>query len=250
MTDLNFIACARKLLALRGRIFPQFATHNALTVAEVIECAGGVEGYEFQRLHGMGEALYHRLLETTPGAVCRVYAPVGGHKNLLAYLVRRLLENGANSSFISEAADPDVPVEQVLQRPQAIIGAPESAAQPKLPLPRDLFAPVRANSHGVEFGNRDALEELLAERDRAGNAPLTAQPLLDGKPVTGVSRKAVARWAQRPGNGTSWTVRRKQRNWRSAPRCPASSNGAAGLRRNEPMFSIAHRNCWKRGEGG
>jgi RHH-type transcriptional regulator, proline utilization regulon repressor / proline dehydrogenase / delta 1-pyrroline-5-carboxylate dehydrogenase len=135
MTDLNFIACARKLLALRGRIFPQFATHNALTVAEVIECAGGVEGYEFQRLHGMGEALYHRLLETTPGAVCRVYAPVGGHKNLLAYLVRRLLENGANSSFISEAADPDVPVERVLRRPQAIIGAPEAAAHPKLPLP-------------------------------------------------------------------------------------------------------------------
>jgi RHH-type transcriptional regulator, proline utilization regulon repressor / proline dehydrogenase / delta 1-pyrroline-5-carboxylate dehydrogenase len=203
MTDLNFIACARKLLALRGRIFPQFATHNALTVGEVIECAGGVEGYEFQRLHGMGEALYHRLLETTPGAVCRVYAPVGGHKNLLAYLVRRLLENGANSSFISEAADPDVPVERVLRRPQAIIGAPEAAAHPRLPRPADLFAPVRANSHGVEFGSRDALEELIAERDRAGNTPLTAQPLIDGKPVGGVTRKAVSPMGATAGQ---WSV--------------------------------------------
>src|SRR6516165_6887002 len=106
MTDLCYLACAKKLLAARPRIFPQFATHNALTVAGIIEDAGGIEGYEFQRLHGIGEALYEALLTELPDAACRVYAPVGGHRDLLAYLVRRLLENGANSSFVSVAADP------------------------------------------------------------------------------------------------------------------------------------------------
>ena len=104
------MACMRQLLAARPRLYPQFATHNALTVASVIEEAGGAEGYEFQRLHGMGEVLYEALLAEVPGAACRVYAPVGSHRDLLAYLVRRLLENGANSSFVagrrrSERAD-------------------------------------------------------------------------------------------------------------------------------------------------
>ena len=117
MTDLCYMACARKLIAARDRLYPQFATHNALTVASVIEDAGGVEGFEFQRLHGMGEALYAELLAELPDAACRVYAPVGGHRDLLAYLVRRLLENGANSSFVSVAADKSVPIEEILRRP-------------------------------------------------------------------------------------------------------------------------------------
>src|SRR5438045_2867476 len=103
MTDLNYIACAQKLLALRPRLFPQFATHNALTVATVLEL-GSDGGFEFQRLHGMGEALYARLERDHPKVRCRTYAPVGSHRDLLAYLVRRLLENGANSSFVAIAA--------------------------------------------------------------------------------------------------------------------------------------------------
>src|SRR5262245_34805857 len=102
MTDLCYAACTRNLLAQRERLYPQFATHNALTVAGVIEDAGGVEGYEFQRLHGMGETLYDLVRADHSRAACRVYAPVGGHRDLLAYLVRRLLENGANSSFVSD----------------------------------------------------------------------------------------------------------------------------------------------------
>src|SRR3954463_12530740 len=117
MTDLSYMACVGKLLAARPLIYPQFATHNALTVASVIEQAGSVEGYEFQRLHGMGEVLYEKLLEDLPDAACRVYAPVGSHRELLAYLVRRLLENGANSSFVAVAADPKVPIEEILKRP-------------------------------------------------------------------------------------------------------------------------------------
>ena len=115
MTDLSYIACATRMLSLRPRLYPQFATHNALTVASVLERAGGTDGYEFQRLHGMGDALYAAFLERHPDGAVRTYAPVGVHRDLLAYLVRRLLENGANSSFVNVAADPDVPVESLLQ---------------------------------------------------------------------------------------------------------------------------------------
>jgi RHH-type transcriptional regulator, proline utilization regulon repressor / proline dehydrogenase / delta 1-pyrroline-5-carboxylate dehydrogenase len=162
MTDLNYVACAQQLLALRRRIFPQFATHNALTVATVLELADSGGGFEFQRLHGMGEALYAQLRQDRPALACRTYAPVGSHRDLLAYLVRRLLENGANSSFVALAADDKVPVATLLRRPAAIIGTPDQARHPNLPLPRDLYRPQRTNSRGIEFGDRAALEQLVA----------------------------------------------------------------------------------------
>ena len=163
MTDLSYVACADRLLALRPRIYPQFATHNALTVATVLERAGNTEGYEFQRLHGMGDALYASFLERHPQAAVRTYAPVGIHRDLLAYLVRRLLENGANSSFVSIAADPDVPVEALLRRPEQVVGRPDRARHSGLPLPEALYGPGRRNSAGVEFGHEAALNALLAE---------------------------------------------------------------------------------------
>ena len=187
MTDLCYTACARKLLAARPRLYPQFATHNALTVASVIEDAGGVEGYEFQRLHGMGEVLYELLLADQPAAACRVYAPVGGHRDLLAYLVRRLLENGANSSFVSVAADPTVPIATILRRPQSWIGDAAHARHPKIPLPRDLYAPERVNSSGVELGDRASLEALLAEV-RNAEMPTEAAPLVDRIALAGSER--------------------------------------------------------------
>ncbi|RDI61977.1 bifunctional proline dehydrogenase/L-glutamate gamma-semialdehyde dehydrogenase PutA [Microvirga subterranea] len=192
MTDLNYMACAEKLLALRPRIYPQFATHNALTVASIIERAGGVDGYEFQRLHGMGEALYGRLLEDEPGLACRAYAPVGGHRDLLAYLVRRLLENGANSSFVSVAADPDVPVQSLLKRPADIIVSPDKARHPKLPLPRDLYGKDRANSRGVEFGHQASLDLLLAEIRQGAQQSYRAEPLIDGRAAPGQARSVIS----------------------------------------------------------
>ncbi|MGO4523394.1 bifunctional proline dehydrogenase/L-glutamate gamma-semialdehyde dehydrogenase PutA [Microvirga sp. 2MCAF35] len=192
MTDLHYMACAEKMLALRPRIYPQFATHNALTVASIIERAGGTEGYEFQRLHGMGEALYARLLEDNPGLACRAYAPVGGHRDLLAYLVRRLLENGANSSFVSVAADPNVPVEALLKRPADIIVSADKARHPKLPLPRDLYGPERANSRGVEFGHQASLDALLAEIEKGKQQSFKALPLIDGKAASGATRPVVS----------------------------------------------------------
>jgi RHH-type transcriptional regulator, proline utilization regulon repressor / proline dehydrogenase / delta 1-pyrroline-5-carboxylate dehydrogenase len=192
MTDLCYVACMRQLLAARPRIFPQFATHNALTVASVIEDAGGIEGYEFQRLHGMGEVLYEALRKELPQAACRIYAPVGGHRDLLAYLVRRLLENGANSSFVSVAADPAVPISAILKRPQDWITDPAQARHPKIPLPRDLYGPERRNSLGVEFGDRASLEGLLAEIRRSSTAAATAAPLVDGLTLSGADRAVVS----------------------------------------------------------
>jgi RHH-type transcriptional regulator, proline utilization regulon repressor / proline dehydrogenase / delta 1-pyrroline-5-carboxylate dehydrogenase len=162
MTDLNYVACAQKLLALRPRIFPQFATHNALTVATVLELAGGTDGYEFQRLHGMGEALYEQLGRDFPELAWRTYAPVGSHRDLLAYLVRRLLENSANSSFVAIAADDTVPPNMLLRRPADLVGSADHARHPKIPLPRDLYQPHRINSRGIEFGERAALDRLVS----------------------------------------------------------------------------------------
>jgi RHH-type proline utilization regulon transcriptional repressor/proline dehydrogenase/delta 1-pyrroline-5-carboxylate dehydrogenase len=190
MTDLNYIACARKLLALRPRLFPQFATHNALTVATVLELAEGSGGFEFQRLHGMGDALYAQLEKGHPEIAYRTYAPVGSHRDLLAYLVRRLLENGANSSFVATVADDKVPVATLLRRPANLIAAAGTARQTTIHTPPDLYYPVRANSRGVEFGERKALNELLAAVT-AAHADVVAAPLIDGKPVSGAQR-AVA----------------------------------------------------------
>jgi RHH-type transcriptional regulator, proline utilization regulon repressor / proline dehydrogenase / delta 1-pyrroline-5-carboxylate dehydrogenase len=191
MTDLCYLDCVRKLLARRPLLYPQFATHNALTVACVIEDAGGATGYEFQRLHGMGEALYEALLDDLPDLTCRIYAPVGGYADLLAYLVRRLLENGANSSFVSVAADPAVPIENILQRPQSRIGDPTHARHSHIPLPRDLFRPVRRNSSGVEFGDRASLEALLSEI-RAAPRTANAKSLVDGIEIAGRERPALS----------------------------------------------------------
>jgi len=203
MTDLNYVAGAKKLLALRPRLFPQFATHNALTVATVLELADGDHGFEFQRLHGMGEALYAQLAEDRPELAYRTYAPVGSHRDLLAYLVRRLLENGANSSFVALAADDAVPVKNLLRRPADIISSPSQARHRNIPLPRDLLLPQRINSRGTEFGERAALNKLLA----AVTAETVPAPgnVADATPAEADAAVAAARagfksWAATPAS--------------------------------------------------
>ena len=174
MTDINYIACARKLLDAT-RLFPQFATHNALTVATILSMAGEGKAYEFQRLHGMGEALAEAAREHS-AVPWRVYAPVGPHRDLLAYLVRRLIENGANSSFVARAADPATLPETLLADPYATIGEPGNARNRRLPSPSEIYQPLRANSKGVEFGDAAALSALLAEVEPARGRRLTALP--------------------------------------------------------------------------
>ncbi|WP_424362766.1 bifunctional proline dehydrogenase/L-glutamate gamma-semialdehyde dehydrogenase PutA [Methylocystis parvus] len=167
MTDLNYDACAAQLLA-QPRIYPQFATHNARSVAEILMRAGKREDFEFQRLHGMGEALYAALADMSDARV-RVYAPVGPHRDLLAYLVRRLIENGANSSFVARAADPQTPEEALVADPHEAVR--NGARHPRLPLPGQIYEPLRANSQGVEFGDRRALAALLDVMRRADEPP-------------------------------------------------------------------------------
>ena len=200
MTDLNYVACARKLLGLRPRLFPQFATHNALTVATLLELANGESGFEFQRLHGMGEALYARLSEDHPRLACRTYAPVGSHRDLLAYLVRRLLENGANSSFVALAADDSVPLATLLRRPADIIGRSD-ARRRDIPLPCDLYLPGRKNSRGIEFGDRAAVEQLLAAIAAEASA-VAATSLINGLAVAGTPRPLVSPIDQRTALGS------------------------------------------------
>jgi RHH-type proline utilization regulon transcriptional repressor/proline dehydrogenase/delta 1-pyrroline-5-carboxylate dehydrogenase len=227
MTDLSYMACMRHLLRARPRLYPQFATHNALTVASVIEEAGGAEGYEFQRLHGMGELLYEALLSDVPGAACRVYAPVGSHRDLLAYLVRRLLENGANSSFVAAAADPSVPIEDILKRPQAWIGDAAHARHPHIPLPRDLYRPSRINSAGVEFGDRAALEALLEEVRRGVPKNISELPRGDPGAAMAAAADGFAAW-----NATS-VERRAELLERAGELLEASRGRLIGLLQSE-----------------
>ncbi|HYJ84047.1 MAG TPA: L-glutamate gamma-semialdehyde dehydrogenase [Allosphingosinicella sp.] len=159
-TDVSYLACARDMLAARN-IYPAFATHNALTVATILEWAGTSRDFEFQRLHGMGEGLYESLVREQ-GYHTRIYAPVGGHRDLLAYLVRRLLENGANSSFVHQLADESLSDSDLIADPVAKIAAVGGTRHPAIPLPRDLFAPERPNSQGLDLNDRPELERVAA----------------------------------------------------------------------------------------
>ena len=160
-TDINYICCAAKLLAMSDRIYPQFATHNAHTIAAVLHGAAeqGTSDFEFQRLHGMGEALHDQVVKRQ-GVKCRIYAPVGHHSDLLAYLVRRLLENGANSSFVNQIFDADVLSALVAADPFKKLGE----AGPQIADPQDIFAPMRPNSMGFDLSNPLVLAELQAAR--------------------------------------------------------------------------------------
>ncbi|MHB0774474.1 bifunctional proline dehydrogenase/L-glutamate gamma-semialdehyde dehydrogenase PutA [Halomonas sp. WWR20] len=166
-TDVAYLACAHFLLSenTRGRIFPQFATHNAHTISAILEVANPVNrAFEFQRLHGMGEALYDAALRRAPqGTYCRIYAPVGAHKDLLPYLVRRLLENGANSSFVHQLVDPRVPVETLCVHPVQSLKQYSRYANPRIPLPRDLYGEKRRNSWGVNLNINSQYQPLMDE---------------------------------------------------------------------------------------
>ncbi|MEQ9640449.1 MAG: bifunctional proline dehydrogenase/L-glutamate gamma-semialdehyde dehydrogenase PutA [Alphaproteobacteria bacterium] len=183
-TDVSYIACAKALFAADGRLFPQFATHNAYTLAAVKALAGNRTGYEFQRLHGMGAALYGQVVgEGGIGPACRVYAPVGSHEDLLPYLVRRLLENGANTSFVNRLAEADVPVDALVEDPVAIAAGWRRAPHPKIPLPRDLFGGVRRNARGVDLASPLARDLLYDNLNAAIDGEWTAAPIVGGEVV-------------------------------------------------------------------
>ena len=162
---------------MTDRIYPQFATHNAHTVAAILELAPDKSAFEFQRLHGMGEALHRQVMERQ-GTRCRIYAPVGAHRDLLAYLVRRLLENGANSSFVNQIVDQTVPADVVAADPCDTLDAERNTPIPHIKKPLDLFAPERKNSSGWDLHNVDDIAAIDAARGPFLEKQWTATPLL------------------------------------------------------------------------
>ncbi|HMS19271.1 L-glutamate gamma-semialdehyde dehydrogenase [uncultured Sphingorhabdus sp.] len=160
-TDVSYLACAKDMLRA-ANIRPAFATHNALTVATILEWAGQTRDFEFQRLHGMGQGLFERLVRED-GYHCRIYAPVGGHRDLLAYLVRRLLENGANSSFVHQLADEEVSEDELLADPVEKVLEVGGTRHPAIRLPVELFAPERANSEGMDLEDAAVLADIAAK---------------------------------------------------------------------------------------
>ena len=192
-TDVSYLACARDMLRAKN-IYPAFATHNALTVATLLEWAGDSRDFEFQRLHGMGEGLYESLVRDQ-GYHTRIYAPVGGHRDLLAYLVRRLLENGANSSFVHQLADASMTDEKILADPVAKIAAVGGSRHPSIPLPNDLFRPERPNSWGLDLNDRPELARVA----KAVAPPLTFRTEPGALPEEAVGRalSAFPGWSSR-----------------------------------------------------
>ena len=186
-TDVSYLCCAQKLLGMTDRIYPQFATHNAHTVAAILEMAGDRSSFEFQRLHGMGEVL-HDVVMKEAGTRCRIYAPVGAHRDLLAYLVRRLLENGANSSFVNQIVDEDVPPEVVAADPFDALEGVAARRSAAVRDPSDLYAPERPNSKGFDLHEAFDLEMIDTAR-----APFAAPYQWQAGPLAAVDLAAEER---------------------------------------------------------
>ncbi len=191
-TDVSYLACARKLFACDPNlIYPQFATHNAHTVAYVLTLAkkSPARAFEFQRLHGMGEELYAQIVEgSARRAPCRVYAPVGSHEELLPYLVRRLLENGANTSFVNRIVDERLPAAEVAKDPIDEVDKLTQVPHPRIVAPRDMFGLERANSHGLNLADPQVLENFRAEAGEAIERRYSAAPLIARRRSSGESR--------------------------------------------------------------
>ena len=189
-TDVSYLACARRLLAAPDAVFPQFATHNALTLATIVKLAGGNDyagQYEFQCLHGMGEPLYEEVVGPDGlGRPCRIYAPVGTHETLLAYLVRRLLENGANTSFVNRISDPSVSLDDLLADPVEAAAAlqPVGAPHPAIRAPRALYD-GRENALGLDLANEQQLAALAAALAGEGTRRWRAAPMIGGEILQG-----------------------------------------------------------------
>ena len=189
-TDVSYIACAQRLLARPAAFYPQFATHNAQTLAAILVLAGESGDFEFQRLHGMGEALYREAAAAVSrDIVCRVYAPVGSHEDLLSYLVRRLLENGANTSFVNRITDDALPVDALVENPVDTVATADAAPHPGIAPPEALFGPARRNARGLDLEDRDTLGRLAGAMAAAAGNPWRAGP--DGDAPGGRMRSIV-----------------------------------------------------------
>jgi len=178
-TDVSFQACAKKLMTMTDVIYPQFATHNAYSVAMVLDLVGDYRDFEFQCLHGMGNELYEQIVPASQmGIPCRIYAPVGSHEDLLPYLVRRLLENGANSSFVNRIVDEKAPISSLVEDPVSKARSLLDKINQNIPLPANIFLPARGNSQGFDFSDREAVFQLKNQYADMDLAHWQANPML------------------------------------------------------------------------
>ncbi len=185
-TDVSYLACARLLVNAGDTLYPQFATHNAHTLASILHFAGGRSDFEFQRLHGMGEDLYAQVIDPDKfGRPCRVYAPVGSHEDLLPYLVRRLLENGANTSFVNRIIDESIDVKDIVADPIEVTRDGASKPHPRIPSPLDIFQPERENSHGLNLPDRRLTAKTLDAMQKAATGKLSASAIVGGQAIVG-----------------------------------------------------------------
>ncbi len=185
-SDISYLAAARQALAAGDKLYAQFATHNAHTLASVLHYAGSRRDYEFQRLHGMGEELYAEIVDPDKhDRPCRVYAPVGSHEDLLPYLVRRLLENGSNTSFVNRIVDESIAVEDIVADPIELAREHDCLPHPRIPRPADIFQPERPNSKGMNLADRNVSRKLLADMESFGSKTIVARPIVAGKAQSG-----------------------------------------------------------------
>lgn len=188
-TDVSYMACATKLLQMTDRIYPQFATHNAHSVAAIMNLADDLDKFEFQRLHGMGESL-HDVVVQEQKVRCRIYAPVGAHQDLLAYLVRRLLENGANSSFVNQIVDTSIAPEQIAIDPITVVQGLDVIANPAITPAAKIYGEKRRNAIGWDITDPVEVAELDKQRDAFAQTQWQAKPMIAGQ-VEGAASKAV-----------------------------------------------------------
>ena len=181
-TDVSFQACAKKLLTMTEWIYPQFATHNAYSVAMILNIVGDYRDFEFQCLHGMGNELYELVVPASQfGIPCRIYAPVGSHEDLLPYLVRRLLENGANSSFVNRIVDESAPISLLVDDPVSVANQSLEKINTNIPLPAAIFEPQHKNSSGFDFTDREALAQLQQHYAAMDMSNWHAKPIIAGR---------------------------------------------------------------------
>lgn len=191
-TDVSFQACAKKILTMTDAIYPQFATHNAYSVAMILGIVGDYRDFEFQCLHGMGNELYDQIVPAQHyGIACRIYAPVGSHEDLLPYLVRRLLENGANSSFVNRIVDDNAPISELVEDPIAKAVSLFKSMNKNIPLPEALFLPVRKNSKGIDFSDRYQRSILQQEMQALDSKQWTAGPVVAGSNGNNNEKRSV-----------------------------------------------------------
>ena len=183
-TDYSYLVCAQKLLDMRDYIYPQFASHNAHTLVSVCEMADDKTGFEIQRLHGMGESL-HKLIASQYGVITRVYAPVGSNKDLLAYLMRRLLENGANSSFINHLFDKSISPKDLASDILSQVEQDPQTSHPLIPLPKDIYKSIRHNSMSVVLSEQDEVDRLCKQQQRWLEHKWRAKSIIDKADIEG-----------------------------------------------------------------